>query len=93
MDVKDAPLMITYTGKYRNDENALVWWGNSPLVVCLLLKNICGKPQMCLLNELTEEEKVNSRNVLSCKEYTSYMLISFIDARLKERCRAAHKEY
>lgn len=78
----DIPLIITYTGKdYLKNQNANAWWGNSPLVNCLLLKERNGIKEIVLLTDLTNEEK-NSQSEIPCSEYSSDMLISFIEDRL-----------
>jgi hypothetical protein len=82
MNASEAPLMITYTGQYSKENgNANVWWGNSPLVNCLLLKEKNNKKQIVLLNDLTEEEK-NANDSLPCSEYTAEMLIYLINSKL-----------
>jgi len=83
MSPGEAPLMITYTGQYPFDDTANDWWGNSPLVHCLLLKNAPNGVQMRLLSELTDEEKNDLRNVAPCTEYTPDMLMDFISRRLR----------
>jgi hypothetical protein len=82
MRMEDVPAIITYTGQYPHNENASVWWGNSPLVTCLLLKQHESAKKLCVLDELQEEERTNTRNVLPCKEYTASMLIRFIKQKL-----------
>lgn len=83
MPAHKVPLIITYTGRYPHAvENAYFWWGNSPLVNCLLMKNLSGKPQLCVLNELDEHEKRETGNVLECKDYSAEMLTDFIGKRL-----------
>jgi hypothetical protein len=78
MPVSNIPLMITYTGRYLpNENNAMSWWGNSPLVNCLLLRRKGDKKEMVVLNHLPEEEK-NIPEPLPCSEYTAPMLIGFV---------------
>jgi hypothetical protein len=85
-DIRDkAPSLIAYTGKYTQNDHAQYWWGNSPLVSCVLLKNISGKPSLCVLDELPDDEKINTRNIAGCKEYTPDLLIPFIEKSLKKR--------
>lgn len=82
MKVARVPLMITYTGQYTGEnQNANFWWGSSPLISCLLLKNKGNKKQIVLLNELNEEEK-NATDSLPCSEYTAEMLIDLINGNL-----------
>lgn len=84
--LKEIPLLITYTGEYTSKEkNASVWWGaRSPLMNCLLIKEIYGKKKLCLLDDLSNEEKFKTHNVMPCKEYTSAMIIDFITSNLKQ---------
>jgi hypothetical protein len=81
MNASEVPLMITYTGQYTENQNANFWWRNSPLISCLLLKEIHNKKQIVLLNNLTEEEK-NANDSLPCSEYTAEMLIDLINSKL-----------
>jgi hypothetical protein len=80
MSVSEVPLIVTYTGIYNiHDQNASYWWGNSPLVQCLLLKDIDGKKRMRLLSELSaQERKLNDS--LPCSEYTTQMLVNFVSS-------------
>lgn len=73
-----TPPIITYTGAW----NAQFWWGNAPLVNCLLLRNVMGEKKMSVLDELKEWERLNWDDRLECSEYTADMLSSFIDLRL-----------
>jgi ADP-heptose:LPS heptosyltransferase len=85
MSVKDVPVMITYTGQYtQENETANTWWGNSPLITCLLLKERNHKKQIVLLNNLTEEQR-NTPDSLPCSEYTAEMLIELINSKFLER--------
>jgi hypothetical protein len=85
MNTSEAPLMITYTGRYtKENKNANFWWGNSPLINCLLLKEKTNKKQVVLLNNLTEEEK-NANDSLPCSEYTAEMFINLINSKLLVR--------
>jgi len=80
------PLMITYTGKYEKPEdNAGVWWARSPLIHCLLLRQnpaARSSKEAVLLSELPEREKYDTSRSILCKEYTSAMLIEFIEKKL-----------
>jgi hypothetical protein len=79
----DVPLMITYTGCYPKTEgNANKWWGDSPLVNCIMLKESNNVKRIRLLKELSEEER-ELNDSLACSEYTSDMLIDFIKLNLK----------
>jgi hypothetical protein len=85
MAADKVPLLITYTGECTHKEkNNGIWWGNrSPLVNCLLIKTFYGKATLCMIHQLSEEEKTKTSNVLPVTDYTADMLINFIDARLK----------
>ncbi|MFC0516380.1 glycosyltransferase family 9 protein [Mucilaginibacter angelicae] len=73
------PLIVTYTGTdYLKNQSVNSWWGNSPLVNCLLLKRSNGENKITVLRSLPEEER-NQRNEIPCSEYTSEMLIGYID--------------
>ena len=83
--LKEVPLMITYTGQYPKEENnADLWWGSSPLVQCLLLQKRNNETKLALLSALSEAEKISEEQV-PCSEYTSRMLIDFLDGQLKLR--------
>jgi ADP-heptose:LPS heptosyltransferase len=74
-----VPPLITYTGTYEGDwNNAHLWWGTSPLVQCLMLKNINDNKKVVLLHELNEKEKTNKENLLPCQEYTAPLLINHL---------------
>ncbi len=75
--VSNVPAMITYTGKWDSQ----FWWGNSPLVDCLVLRNIENKKKLCVLDHLDEDEKYYLDDRLECQEYTAAMLIDFISRR------------
>jgi len=84
MEPASIPLMITYTGVYsKANKNAYFWWGNAPLMHCLLLKMRGGRKKMVELTNLTEEEKLLDDSLPST-EYTADMLLGFIDAHLQE---------
>lgn len=86
LDIDNIPLLVTYTGQYIGENNNInVWWGNSPLVNCLLLKHINNKKQIVLLKDLTGEER-NVKDSLPCSEYTLEMLVDFLSARLPVQC-------
>jgi ADP-heptose:LPS heptosyltransferase len=87
MSPQDVPALITYTGNYPDDENAQHWWGTSPLMNCLVLKNVAGEPKAILLQELPDEEKTRSDNVLSCAGYTPALILDHIEHLLKHRTR------
>jgi hypothetical protein len=76
MSSEQVPHMITYTGRYSPGEKAYDWWGNYPLVNCLLLKEKENKREIVVLNDLSEEEK-HSEETLPCSEYTAKMLIDY----------------
>ncbi|MBW8683311.1 glycosyltransferase family 9 protein [Chitinophaga rhizophila] len=80
--IDNIPLLVTYTGQYIGENNNInVWWGNAPLVNCLLLKEIDQRKQIVLLRDLTAEER-NVKDSLPCSEYTFEMLVDFLSARL-----------
>jgi hypothetical protein len=77
-----VPPIVVYTGRvgaYNYDVN--VWWGNSPLVNCLLLFKRGWRKRLVLLDSLPEAEKKNNGS-LRCSAYSARMLIKFIDSRL-----------
>jgi hypothetical protein len=76
--IDEVPRMICYTGTYLElVPNANFWWGNEPLVTCLLLKDVGNGPQVVLLDELPAEEK-ESYVQIPCSEYTAEMVIDFL---------------
>jgi len=79
-----VPHMITYTGSYPPGEKAFDWWGNYPLVNCLLLKGTGNKKEIVVLNNLSEEEQ-HSTEALPCTEYTAKMLIDYTAGLLRPR--------
>lgn len=77
--IKNVPLIITYTGKYeRPFENAKMWWGNAPLVNCLLIRDIQGQSVLSVLNELDETTQLYTSDLLTCQHYTAAMINNFI---------------
>lgn len=78
-----VPLIVVYTGKYYSTTNANFWWGNLPLVNCLLLRSTNNKVEMVLLSDLSMEEKARTDNQADCKAYTADMLVNFVDRNLK----------
>ncbi|HEX8529309.1 MAG TPA: hypothetical protein VF646_04780 [Cytophagales bacterium] len=85
MDPGDVPLIITYTGKYNETNYRVdVWWNDSPLVDCLLLKQTGNGKEIVLLKDLTEAEKISNHS-LACTEYTEQLLNHFINERIQER--------
>jgi hypothetical protein len=80
MEPAAAPLIITYTGKYDDDPiGANRWWGNAPLVKCLLIRSTDNnQKEVVVLSELTSEEKAGDANLLKCDAYTPDHIISFI---------------
>ena len=79
MKTDDVPVMITYTGKYeREDDNANLWWGTSPLVNCLILRKTATGKEVKMLSELSDQEKQESKNILPCSEYTSAIIIDYL---------------
>lgn len=85
-----VPLLITYTGKYfQNERNtAESWWGNAPLVNCLVLRNAGGRKTMTLLSDMTRQERASAEELLPCDQYTSEMILDFIDQKLVQQVKA-----
>jgi hypothetical protein len=84
MKTSEVPVMITYTGKYESEtDNANVWWGTSPLVHCLILRKTATGKEVKLLSELAEQEKEDSKDILPCHEYTSQLVIDFLNKVMK----------
>lgn len=84
-----VPLMITYTGRYQDDyrkenKTAFYWWGNSPLVSCLVLKEKEGIPVVSLLQELSSREQMRTDDLLKCTSYTAGMITKFIHPLLSK---------
>jgi hypothetical protein len=89
MPPRAVPLMITYTGRYQDDyrkENrtAFYWWGNSPLVSCLVLKEKGGIPVAFPLQELSFQEQMRTDDLLKCTSYTAGMITEFIHPLLSK---------
>lgn len=83
MNLKDVPLIVTYTGKYApGNGDARLWWSNSPLVNCLILTQVRGIKQVIPLDKSPGE--IKSENLLPCVEYTADMLIDFVSHGLSE---------
>jgi hypothetical protein len=80
LPVDEVAHMIVYTGRYftKNNNTAKDWWGNSPLVNCLILKNVNGQKELTLLSDSVREESKGMDDLLLCEEYTSDMIIDFI---------------
>ncbi|PWV44508.1 glycosyltransferase family 9 protein [Chitinophaga sp. S165] len=82
MPVAEIPLLITYTGEYLGERNSInVWWGNAPLVSCLILKERDNRKEIVLLKDLNPEER-KKKDALPCREYTAGMLINLLVTRL-----------
>lgn len=83
MPAEEVPVIVVYTGQYDPSElHAYKWWGSSPLVHCLMLKNKQGKKELRTLTGLTEHER-QLNDSLPCTEFTSNMLINFVGTKLK----------
>jgi hypothetical protein len=79
-----VPLLVTYTGKYHKvHEHANYWWGNAPLMNCLIIRKKTGTKEMVLLHELNEDEKNDTVDTLSCAEYTPEMVVDFLNKNLR----------
>lgn len=82
MNIEDVPLMVTYTGVYGIENmNADFWWGSSPLINCLLLKQNGDKKEIMLLEDMNDEERKHIDS-LACAEYSTTQLINFVRNRL-----------
>lgn len=85
LDINEAPVLITYTGKYQPDErHVYLWWANTPLVNVLVLRNRNGVKTMLMMDDLTDEQKVINDG-LSCNEYTAGMITEFVNQKLLTR--------
>jgi ADP-heptose:LPS heptosyltransferase len=82
----EPPLLITYTGKYS--QPASYWWNNTPLMNVLMIRQKKGKKEMIQMDDLAEEEKYATGELLNCREYTSEMIIGYI----KSQRRFIHQE-
>jgi len=81
MNAGEVPLIVTYTGRYTaNELNANTWWGNSPLVSCLILKERSGKKELLVLHDLSKDQR-DINDPLPCSEYGSKILIDLIQTR------------
>lgn len=84
IDIRDIPLLITYTGQYIiENKNANFWWSSAPLVNCLMLKKRNNKNEIVLLSSLPEDER-DLDDTLACTEYTTGMLMDFINSKLHQ---------
>jgi len=78
-----VPSLIVYTGQYPGSMvNAHTWWGMSPLVDALLLREVKKKKTLVLLSSLEGDEK-NTKDVLPSKDYPAQLIIDFIDKKLR----------
>jgi hypothetical protein len=81
MPAGSIPAIITYTGKYVDGHTAAYWWGNSPLVTCLILRATPeNNKEVVLLSELSEEEKKDTSPLLFSSEYTPEQILNFLPA-------------
>ncbi|MCW3465094.1 hypothetical protein [Chitinophaga nivalis] len=78
MPREQAPVLITYTGPW----DAQLWWGNAPLVNCLLMKDTGAVKELTLLSQLSDTEKKDIQSRPPCTEYTAEMLLGFVNSRL-----------
>ncbi|WP_160716965.1 glycosyltransferase family 9 protein [Chitinophaga solisilvae] len=79
MPVSNVPLIMTYTGKWDADS----WWGNAPLVNCLLLLDHEGHAQLRTLSSLDPAVRADYHDRLTCNEYASEMIINYISERMQ----------
>ncbi|MBS1664523.1 MAG: hypothetical protein JST68_25985 [Bacteroidetes bacterium] len=85
LDRSAVPVLITYTGTYsKENKGAYFWWGSSPLIRCLMLKERGGKPEMMLLSDLSVAER-EKNDTLPCSFYTPEMLLDFINLSMYEK--------
>lgn len=85
MDENDIPIMITYTGPYPEPQNARDWWGNSPLIDCLMLKQKDNAGcRLVKLSDLSWEDQARNDS-LPCTSYTANHLINFVNAAFQKR--------
>jgi hypothetical protein len=81
----NAPILITYTGKYKGEGNgAKAWWGNSPMVNCLMLRNLNGNKRIFLLHKLSVDNMNNSHE-LPCNEYEAKDLLNIFENEFEIR--------
>lgn len=79
----EVPSLIVYTGQYPGSRAcANTWWGTSPLVDALLLREVKKKKNLVLLSSLAGDEK-NTKDVLPSKDYPAQLIIDFIDKKLR----------
>lgn len=83
------PALIVYTGPWDAD----FWWSASPLVHCLVLRNVMGQKKMTALSELSQAEKRYLEDRFDCDAYTSEMLTGYIDSRLAGQGREHDRPY
>lgn len=84
MHISKVPLMVTYTGNYEGRiDNAYMWWGTSPLIQCLMIKDKSGHKELTLLSALSDHDKSNKSDLLGCSEYTTEMIVHFLRKKLK----------
>ncbi|AMP99726.1 hypothetical protein AY601_2848 [Pedobacter cryoconitis] len=74
--------IIVYTGWYGNvSYNLNLWWGESPLVDCLVLKEYGDDRKIFTLIELPVEER-DIVNRLPCSAYTKDILLDYLNNKL-----------
>ncbi|AEV98656.1 hypothetical protein A4D02_34840 [Niastella koreensis] len=87
-----VPVLIVYTGKYKQDAgNVYLWWNNNPLMNILVIRKRNNDKTMLLMDDLTDEEKIKNDG-LTCDEYTARMLTEFVDQKIPKfpSMRALH---
>jgi len=78
-----VPLLTVYTGLYGEKTYSLQnWWGESPLINCLLLRKEAGEYKLLQLRDLPREGREDTDR-LPCSEYPASLLITFLNSRLK----------
>lgn len=85
MAENDIPVMITYTGRYPEQQCPAEWWGNSPLIDCIMLKSRGnGSCSLVKLLDLSLEEQARNDS-LPCSRFTADHLINFVRASFQKR--------
>jgi hypothetical protein len=85
MGENDIPIMITYTGKYPEEQNPAEWWENQPLVDCIMLKSRGNAGcSLVKLSDLSPEEQTMNDS-LPVTHYTADHLINFVHASFQKR--------
>jgi hypothetical protein len=85
MNENDIPIMITYTGKFPEEQNPAEWWGNAPLIDCIMLKSRDNAGcSLIKLSDLPPEEQERN-DLLPCSHYTADHLINYVKTSFQKR--------